>query len=37
MFRPDQARMSLLQIGDHVKFRPISKDEFAEFAEFASR
>jgi inhibitor of KinA len=37
MFRPDQARMSLLQIGDHVKFRPTSKDEFAEFAEFASR
>jgi inhibitor of KinA len=37
MFRPDQARMSLLQIGDHVKFRPISKEEFAEFAEFTGR
>ena len=32
MFRRDQARMTLLQIGDHVRFRPISKEEFAEFA-----
>jgi KipI family sensor histidine kinase inhibitor len=31
MFRRDQARMSLLQIGDRVRFRPISKEEFAEF------
>lgn len=31
MFRSDQARMSLLQIGDRVRFRPISKEEFAEF------
>ena len=31
MFRRDQARMSLLQIGDHVNFRPISLEEFAEF------
>jgi inhibitor of KinA len=31
MFRRDQARMSLLQIGHHVKFRPISNEEFAEF------
>jgi len=31
MFRRDQARMSLLQIGDRVRFRPISKQEFAEF------
>jgi inhibitor of KinA len=31
MFRRNQARMNLLQIGDYVKFRPISKEEFAEF------
>ena len=31
MFRGDQARMSLLQIGDRVRFRPISEEEFAEF------
>jgi KipI family sensor histidine kinase inhibitor len=31
MFRRGQARMSLLQIGDRVRFRPISKEEFAEF------
>jgi KipI family sensor histidine kinase inhibitor len=31
MFCRDQARMSLLQIGDRVRFRPISKEEFAEF------
>jgi KipI family sensor histidine kinase inhibitor len=31
MFQRDQARMSLLQIGDHVKFRPISQEEFAKF------
>jgi inhibitor of KinA len=30
MFRSDQARMSLLQIGDRVKFRPISQEEFAK-------
>jgi KipI family sensor histidine kinase inhibitor len=33
MFHPDQARMNLLQIGDHVRFRPISKEEFAEFPD----
>lgn len=32
MFRRDQARMSLLQIGDHVRFRPISKEKFGEFS-----
>ena len=32
MFRRDRDRMSLLQIGDHVRFRPISKEEFAEFS-----
>jgi len=32
MFRRDQPRMNLLQIGDHVRFRPISKEEFAEFS-----
>lgn len=31
MFRRDQARMNRLQIGDRVCFRPISKQEFAEF------
>ena len=31
MFRRDQPRMNLLQIGDYVRFRPISKEEFAEF------
>jgi KipI family sensor histidine kinase inhibitor len=31
MFRRDQDSMSLLQIGDHVRFRVISEDEFAEF------
>jgi KipI family sensor histidine kinase inhibitor len=31
MFRRDEGRMSLLQIGDRVRFRPISKQEFAEF------
>ena len=31
MFRHDQASISLLQIGDHVKFRPISQEEFAKF------
>ena len=33
LFDPAQtqpARMSLLQIGDHVRFRPISKQQFAE-------
>ena len=32
MFRRDQPRMNLLQIGDYVRFRPISKEEFAEFS-----
>ena len=37
MFRRDQggaagARMNLLQIGDQVRFRPISKEQFADFA-----
>jgi len=32
MFRGDRARMTLLQIGDRVRFRPISKEKFAEFA-----
>jgi inhibitor of KinA len=31
MFRRNQARMNLLQIGDHVRFRAVSKEEFAEF------
>ena len=36
MFRRDQggaagARMNLLQIGDQVRFRPISKEQFADF------
>ncbi len=30
MFRRQQDPMNLLQIGDHVRFRPISKEEFAE-------
>lgn len=29
MFRPDRADMSLLSIGDRVRFAPISPDEFA--------
>jgi inhibitor of KinA len=28
MFRPDRADMSLLRIGDHVRFTPISPEEF---------
>jgi KipI family sensor histidine kinase inhibitor len=32
MFRRHQARMNLLQIGDHVRFRAISKEEFAELS-----
>jgi len=32
MFRRDHARMNLLQIGDHVRFRAISRREFAEFS-----
>jgi inhibitor of KinA len=32
MFRSDEARMSLLQIGDHVRFRAISKEEFADLS-----
>jgi inhibitor of KinA len=31
MFRRDAEPMSLLQIGDHVRFRAISEKEFAEF------
>jgi KipI family sensor histidine kinase inhibitor len=31
MFRRDRAPMSLLQIGDHVRFRAISKEQFAEY------
>jgi len=30
MFRPDRQPMSLLSIGDRVRFRPISAEEFAE-------
>jgi inhibitor of KinA len=29
MFRQDRADMSLLALGDHVRFRPISREEFA--------
>jgi len=29
MFRPDRQPMSLLSIGDRVRFRPISAEEFA--------
>ena len=29
MFRPDRAAMSLLSIGDRVRFTPISKEQFA--------
>jgi KipI family sensor histidine kinase inhibitor len=31
MFRRDQDPMSLLQIGDHVRFRAISEKEFSDF------
>jgi inhibitor of KinA len=30
MFRPDRPQMNVLQIGDRVRFQPISKDQFAE-------
>ena len=30
MFRPDRAEMSLLSIGDRVRFVPISRDQFAK-------
>jgi KipI family sensor histidine kinase inhibitor len=30
MFRPDRAEMSLLAIGDHVRFVPISREQFAK-------
>jgi inhibitor of KinA len=30
MFRPDRPQMNVLQIGDRVRFRPISKDQFVE-------
>ena len=33
MFRRDRDPMSLLQIGDRVRFRPISKEGFAELSE----
>jgi inhibitor of KinA len=29
MFRPDRNNMSLLSIGDHVRFTPISREQFA--------
>jgi inhibitor of KinA len=29
MFRPDRTNMSLLSIGDHVRFNPISREQFA--------
>lgn len=32
MFRRNQARMNLLQIGDRVRFRAIPEKEFAEFS-----
>ena len=32
MFRGDRTPMALLQIGDHVQFRPIPKERFAEFS-----
>jgi inhibitor of KinA len=28
MFRPERAQMSLLSIGDHVRFVPISREQF---------
>ena len=31
MFRRDRTPMNLLQIGDHVRFRVISKEQFADF------
>ena len=30
MFRPDRAEMSLLSIGDRVRFVPISQEQFAK-------
>lgn len=30
LFRRDEPQMNLLQIGDHVRFRPISREEFAD-------
>jgi inhibitor of KinA len=30
MFRPERAEMSLLSIGDRVRFSPISREQFAE-------
>jgi inhibitor of KinA len=30
MFQPDRAEMSLLSIGDRVRFVPISRDQFAK-------
>jgi KipI family sensor histidine kinase inhibitor len=32
MFRPDRPQMNVLQIGDRVRFRPISKNQFAELS-----
>lgn len=31
MFQPDRAEMSLLRIGDRVRFAPISQEQFAKF------
>jgi KipI family sensor histidine kinase inhibitor len=31
MFRPDRGEMSLLSIGDRVRFRPISNEQFVHF------
>jgi len=32
LFRQDRSPMNLLQIGDHVRFRAISKDQFMKFS-----
>ena len=32
MFRRSQTQMNLLQIGDHVRFRAVSNEEYAEFS-----
>ncbi len=32
VFRRDLSPMNLLQIGDHVRFRPISKEQFTAFS-----
>lgn len=33
IFRPDRKHLSLIAIGDHVKFRPISPEQFAAMEE----